>query len=84
MGADARKWVLACGRFSPNAGAGVTARVLALEAYIAALSEELELQLSELMLSELGRATEAASVQTTSVQTTSAQTASAQTPSGEE
>lgn len=68
-GADARKWVLACGRFSPNEGAGVTARVLALEAYIAALSEELEL-----LLSELGRATEAAS----------AQTASAQTPSGEE
>ena len=68
-GADARKWVLACGRFSPNEGAGVTARVLALEAYIAALSEELELQLSE-----LGRTTEAAS----------AQTPSAQTPSGEE
>ena len=79
MGADARKWVLACGRFSPNEGAGVTARVLALEAYSAALSEELELQLSELMLSELGRATEAASAQTTS-----AQTPSAQAPGGEE
>ena len=53
---DAKKWVLACGRFSPNEGGGLSVRVQAMEAYVASLSEELEF-----CLSELGRAVEAVS-----------------------
>lgn len=45
--------ILTCGRFIPVSGGGAEARIKAMEDYLARLSEEMEL-----LVSELGRAVE--------------------------
>ena len=47
-GRSQRKWVLPCGRFAPNEGAGMEARVRAMESYVARLAEEMEFLISQL------------------------------------
>lgn len=54
-GRNQKKWVLSCGRFAPGEGAGVEARVRAMESYVARLAEEMEF-----LISELGREVSAA------------------------